>query len=91
MVKCDSEKDFGDMTLVIGGKEYVQTNDEWMFPAQKPNLAQSNKMKFSMGVLGPQLMVQVSSSQEEWDNTPIFNNDILTEAQAEEGESEIEE
>lgn len=34
MVKCDSEKDFGDMTLVIGGKKYVQSNNEWMFPAQ---------------------------------------------------------
>ena len=34
MVKCNSEKDFGDMTLVIGGKKYVQSNSEWMFPAQ---------------------------------------------------------
>ena len=31
--KCKDEKDFGDLTLVIGGKEYTQTNDEWMFPA----------------------------------------------------------
>lgn len=31
--KCKDEKEFGDLTLVIGGKDYVMTNDEWMFPA----------------------------------------------------------
>lgn len=54
IVKCNSEKDFGDMTLVIGGKDYLQTNEEWMFPAQSPNLAQAgSKMHFSMGPVGP--------------------------------------
>lgn len=31
--KCDNEKQFGDMTLVIGGKDYNLSNEEWMFPA----------------------------------------------------------
>jgi len=42
------------MTLVIGGKDYTLSNEEWMFPAQKPSLAQSGQqMHFSMGPLGP--------------------------------------
>ena len=32
IVPCNSAEQFGDMTLVIGGKDYVLTNDEWMFP-----------------------------------------------------------
>ena len=34
VVPCKSEKDFGDMSLVINGKEYVLDNSEWMFPSQ---------------------------------------------------------
>lgn len=42
------------MTLVIGGKDYVMSNEEWMFPAQKPSLSQGGAaMHFSMGPLGP--------------------------------------
>jgi len=42
------------MTLVIGGKDYVMSNEEWMFPAQKPSLSQGGQqMHFSMGPLGP--------------------------------------
>ena len=37
--KCKNEKQFGDMTLVIGGKDYVLKNEEWMFPAEKPSLS----------------------------------------------------
>lgn len=45
------------MALVIGGKDYTLSNDEWMFPAQKPSLSQGGTtVKFSMGPLGPQLM-----------------------------------
>lgn len=52
--KCKSAKEFGDMTLVIGGKKYTLNNDEWMFPEQKPSLSQGgNVMKFNMGPLGP--------------------------------------
>ena len=42
------------MTLVIGGKKYTQSNEEWMFPAKSAELAQAgSQMKFSMGPLGP--------------------------------------
>jgi len=27
------------MSLVIGGKDYTMSNEEWMFPAQNPSLA----------------------------------------------------
>lgn len=52
------------MTLVIGGKDYTLTTDEWMFPAQQVGLAQSENglasMKFKkLGPLGPQIMAQV--------------------------------
>ena len=32
-IKCDSEKQYGDMVLVINGKDYVLSNEEWMEPA----------------------------------------------------------
>ena len=38
-VSCKNEQQFGELTLVIGGKNYVLSNDEWMFPAQTPGLA----------------------------------------------------
>jgi len=40
-VSCKSEKQFGELTLVVGGKKYKLDNDEWMFPAQSAGLAQS--------------------------------------------------
>ena len=39
IIPCTSAEQFGDMTLVIGGKDYVLTNDEWMFPPQEINMA----------------------------------------------------
>jgi len=64
IVPCTSAAQFGDMTLVIGGKDYVLSTDEWMFPAQQVGLAQSENglasMKFKkLGPLGPQIMAQV--------------------------------
>jgi len=38
-VSCKGEKQFGELTLVIGGKNYVLDNDEWMFPAQTDGFA----------------------------------------------------
>lgn len=35
IVPCGNQQQFGDMTLVIGGKPYTLTNEEWMFPAQQ--------------------------------------------------------
>jgi saccharopepsin len=33
IVPCSSHAQFGDMTLVINGKDYVLSNEEWMFPS----------------------------------------------------------
>jgi len=52
------------MALVINGKDYVLSNDEWMFPSQELAMAQggvSQHLNFNMGPLGPQLMAQVSN------------------------------
>ena len=51
------------MALVINGKEYGLSNEEWMFPSQELAMAQggvSQQLNFNMGPLGPQLMAQVS-------------------------------
>lgn len=41
------------------------SNDEWMFPAQKPTLSQGGTaVHFSMGPLGPQIMAQLGSGHE---------------------------
>jgi hypothetical protein len=43
------------LTLVIEGINYVLSNEDWMFPAQKINFAQGGSMnlKFNMGPVGP--------------------------------------
>jgi cathepsin D len=64
-IPCQNAAQFGDMTLVIGGKDYTISNDEWMFPAQQAQLAQTatKEMLFKKaGPLGPQLMVQVDET-----------------------------
>ena len=33
VVPCKSHTDFGDMALVINGKDYLLSNEEWMFPS----------------------------------------------------------
>jgi hypothetical protein len=38
-VKCTSEKEFGEMTLVIDGQNYILSNEEWMFPAMANQLS----------------------------------------------------
>lgn len=40
VVGCQGHSQFGDMTLVIGGRDYLISNEEWMFPAQKVVMAQ---------------------------------------------------
>lgn len=63
-VSCKNEKQFGELTLVIGGKKYALDNDEWMFPAQSGGLAQSESQMMSFrkpGPLGPQIVAQVDS------------------------------
>jgi hypothetical protein len=49
------------LTLVINGKDYTLTNEEWMFPSQDISMAQggSQTLNFDMGPLGPQLMAEV--------------------------------
>jgi cathepsin D len=66
IVPCNNHAQFGDMTLVINGKDYVLSNEEWMFPSQELNMAQggvSQQLNFNMGPLGPQLMAQVDHSE----------------------------
>lgn len=62
IVPCNNHAQFGEMSLVINGKDYTLTNDEWMFPSQELSMAQggvSSQLSFNMGPLGPQLMAQV--------------------------------
>ena len=64
IVPCQSHSQFGDMALVINGKDYNLSNEEWMFPSQELQMAQggvSQNLNFNMGPLGPQMMAQVSS------------------------------
>ena len=57
IVPCQNAAQFGDMTLVIGGKDYVVPNEEWMMPAQSVSMAQGGvKQQVKLGPLGPQLM-----------------------------------
>jgi len=43
-------------------------------------------MKFSMGPVGPQLLVQVASSHEIWDDSPIFAEDSDVQVEADTSE-----
>jgi len=55
--KCNSAKDYGDLTFVIGGKDYTMSNDEWMFQEKSSSLAQTFE-KFNprtFGPIGPEL------------------------------------
>jgi hypothetical protein len=59
-VSCKNEKQFGKLTLVIGGKQYDLDNDEWMFPAQSDGFAQAESKLITFrkpGPLGPQIAV----------------------------------
>merc|ERR1719356_1465633 len=49
VVPCESQADFGDMTLVINGKDYVLSNEEWMFPSQQ---IQMQRSAMTMGPVG---------------------------------------
>jgi len=63
-VSCKKETQFGELALVIGGKNYVLNNDEWMFPAQSDGFAQaeSKYKKYQTAFpLGPQILSQVDS------------------------------
>jgi len=35
IVPCQNQQQYGDLTLVIGGKDYTLSNEEWMFPSQQ--------------------------------------------------------
>ena len=32
--KCENEKQWGDITFVLGGHDYTLSNDEWMYKAK---------------------------------------------------------
>jgi len=40
-VKCSGSGDFGDLTFVIGGKDYTISNSEWMFKDKSSSFAQT--------------------------------------------------
>ena len=76
-VECDNKAQFGDFTLVIGGKDYNLTPDEWMFDPQSLNLAQgAQKMEFKMGPLGPQILAQVEPEKVENVQTEVDSEKI---------------
>jgi|DEB0MinimDraft_12_1074336.scaffolds.fasta_scaffold29215_1 cathepsin D len=83
MMDCASHTQYGDMTLVIGGKDYVISNEEWMFPAQQLVMAQGQTGLQSMtfkkfGPLGPQMIAEVDST--ELPQQPEQSSNIQTEA-----------
>ena len=39
VVPCKNNEQFGDLTLVINGKDYTLSNEEWMFPSQTIEMA----------------------------------------------------
>jgi hypothetical protein len=63
VVPCKNNEQFGDLTLVINGKDYTLSNEEWMFPSQTIEMAQGGVIDFNMGPLGPQLMAEVDIDQ----------------------------
>lgn len=34
-MKCDGTAQYGELTFVIGGKDYPLPNEDWMFPDSK--------------------------------------------------------
>ena len=54
MVECTSREEIGDLTYVIGGKDYTLDAEEWLFPEVNLNLAQGGHMiEHRMGPVGP--------------------------------------
>ena len=54
--KCEDNAQFGDLTFVIGGKDYSLKADEWMLPAHTQNLAQGFQEDIiPFGPIGPEL------------------------------------
>jgi len=65
-VPCKGASQFGELTLVIGGKDYTLDSEEWMFPAQQGNMAQTEQKLKKMqkfGPLGPQILTEVGSTE----------------------------
>lgn len=54
---CTSASEFGDMTLVINGKDYIIPNNEWV---STPGLVQKKNKPTGFG---PQTLVQLSKDQ----------------------------
>jgi hypothetical protein len=40
MVECTSREEIGELTYIIGGKEYTLDPEEWLFPETSLALAQ---------------------------------------------------
>jgi len=39
VVPCKHNEEFGELALVINGKEYTLSNEEWMFPSKDIEMA----------------------------------------------------
>lgn len=83
VIPCQSQTQYGEMTLVIGGQDYTLSNEEWMFPAQQVSLSQggSQAMNFKMGPLGPQMMVQLKSGEAAFDDKPPSESKTMIEVE----------
>ena len=57
-VECKSPQDFGDMTLIINGKNYIIPNNEWVWASN--SLVQG---KAKTAGFGPQTLVQISKEK----------------------------
>jgi cathepsin D len=80
VLPCQSQTQFGELTLVIGGDEYVLSNEEWMFPAEQVKFAQGGQtLNFKMGPVGPQIMAQVDSGEQVWES---FEKESLVQSNA---------
>lgn len=56
-LKCESNAQFGDLTFVIGGKDYTLKADEWLLQEKSQSLAQGGFEEdiIPFGPIGPEL------------------------------------
>merc|ERR1719454_2307281 len=80
MVECTSREEIGDLTYVIGGKDYTLDAEEWLFPEVNLNLAQGGHMiEHRMGPVGPQLFMQLEGPAPE--STAMVQADVVAESE----------
>ena len=76
MVECTNREEIGELTYVIGGKDYTLDAEEWLFPEVNIQLAQGGHMiEHTMGPVGPQLFMQLEG--------PAPESNVMVQADAE--------